>query len=73
LGLASLLRPARPLPTRRSRVPLRRNPNSEAAIIAAGLARGHGTSIPHLGGANGKRSFGLVAGPSSAFRLLNFK
>ena len=50
MGLASLLRPARPLPTCRSRVPLRRNPNSDAAIIAARLARGHGTSLPHLAG-----------------------
>src|SRR5262249_58347450 len=53
-GLASLLRPTRPLPTCRSRMPLRRNPNTDAAIIAAGLSRGDGTSLPHLDGAKRK-------------------
>lgn len=48
MGLASLLRPEGPLPTCRSWVPLRRYPNSEAAVIAARLARGHCTSIPSL-------------------------
>ena len=36
VGHASLMRPERPLPTRRSSdVPLRRNPNIATAIIAA--------------------------------------
>jgi hypothetical protein len=37
-------------------MPLRRNPNSAAAIIAARLARGHGTSIPHLASGDTKHA-----------------
>jgi hypothetical protein len=82
MGHASLMRPARLLPT----VwfvswPLRRGSNAAAAIIAAKIARGHGTSTsgrmsPHGNALGGPASFptlfstasgvfGLVAGPSS--------
>ena len=45
MGHASLMRPDRPLPTVPFvELPLRRGPNASAAIIAAKVARGHGTS-----------------------------
>jgi hypothetical protein len=45
MGHASLMRPARLLPTVRFvNWPLRRGPNIAAAIVAAEVARGHGTS-----------------------------
>jgi hypothetical protein len=45
MGDASLMWPNRPLPTLRFvDLPLRFGPNGAAAIIAAKVARGHGTS-----------------------------
>jgi len=45
-GHASLMRPNRPLPTLPfAKLPLRLGPNDAAAIIAARVARGHGTSV----------------------------
>jgi acyl-coenzyme A thioesterase PaaI-like protein len=45
MGHASLMRPARPLPTVRFvGLPLRLGSNTAAEIIAAKVARGHGTS-----------------------------
>jgi|RhiMethySRZTD1v2_1073278.scaffolds.fasta_scaffold31682_4 hypothetical protein len=45
MGHASLMQPARPLPTVRFvNLPLRFGSNGAAAIIAAKVARGHGTS-----------------------------
>jgi len=49
VGHASLMRPDRPLPTVPFvSLPLRRNPNVAAAIIAARVARGHCTSVRFL-------------------------
>jgi hypothetical protein len=49
-GLALLMRPKRPLPTLPSaNLPLRRNPNDAAAIIAARTSRGHFTSLLGFG------------------------
>jgi hypothetical protein len=45
-GHASLMRPNRPLPMLPfAKIPLRRNPNDAAAIIAAKVSRGHRTSV----------------------------
>jgi hypothetical protein len=45
-GHASLMRPNRPLPTLPfADLPLRRNPNNAAAVIAAFVTRGHCTSL----------------------------
>ena len=45
MGHASLMQPARPLPTVRFvNLPLRFGSNGAAAIMAAKVARGHGTS-----------------------------
>jgi hypothetical protein len=46
MGHASLMRPVRPLPTMPfAHLPLRFGPNDAAAMIAAKVARGHGTSL----------------------------
>jgi hypothetical protein len=37
-------------------MPLRRDPNGEVAVIAARLARGHGTSIPQLASSDAKHA-----------------
>src|ERR1700737_3945778 len=45
-GHASLMRPNRPLPTLPfAKLPLRRDPNAAAAIVAARITRGHRTSV----------------------------
>ena len=45
-GHASLMRPNRPLPTLPfADLPLRRNPNNAAAVIATFVTRGHCTSL----------------------------
>ena len=61
MGHASLIRPARPLPTVRFvNLPLRVGPNVAAAIIAAKVARGHGTSTSGTHEPTWKAHRGLV-------------
>ena len=61
MGHASLIRPARPLPTVRFVIlPLRVGPNVAAAIIAVKVARGHGTSASGTLGSTRAAHTGLV-------------
>jgi hypothetical protein len=61
MGHASLMRPARLLPTVRFvSWPLRFGSNSAAAIIAAKIARRHGTSTSGRMSPHGKPTGGLV-------------
>jgi hypothetical protein len=61
MGHASLMRPARLLPTVRFvSWPLRRGSNAAAAIIAAKIARGHGTSTSGTHEPTWKARVGLV-------------
>src|SRR5215471_5232922 len=72
MGHASLMQPARPLPTVRFvNLPLRLGPNSAAAIIAAKVARGHGTSTSGTLGSTTAAHRGLLRTRICAPSLLN--